>query len=333
MFIFDRKTIIFLAFWILLFTTAPYCYALSGTTTYTDVPALLKAMASKDTAIMQKAYNEPWKLEKSDIPALLKELDNDDPAIYAIATNMLGNLGREKKLGDMENDVIVALRDQLKSEHSFKRQGAAIGLTIMNPSFGGREMVPFLIEAVKEGTPEYESTAVTKLGSMGIEAKDAVPAIIEAMRRQPKEYHIIYYGALKRIGTPEALDVSKEFFRKIKLVRMYYSPFYYLAGNPWLNVFIILVFGILFWWSRVQCKKGNKIICWPLLIPVPFWGLWAVYTFMASGAVGFNFELLFLELYVQHGLLLVTLAGIIPWLLSLWRWRKMRAMPNVSKLS
>jgi hypothetical protein len=111
-------------------------------------------------------------------------------------------------------------------------------------------------------------------------------------------------------------------------VRMYYSPFYYLAGKPWLNVFIILVFGFLFGWSKIQHKKGSKISCWPLLIPMSFWGLWTVYTFMASGAVGFNFELLFLQFYVQHGLLIVTLAGIIPWLISLLLWWRKKKLNN-----
>jgi len=321
----------------ILLVTPPYCQALNRQT-FQDVPTLLKARVSKDPAIRTKAYHEPSQLDESDIPALLKELNNDDPDIHAIVMNMLGNLGLEKKLGGMENDVIAGLRNLLKSEHGFARQGAAISLTMMDRHSFGKEMVPFLVEAVKERSPRYELDAVRTLGQIGPDAKDAVPAIIEALKRQPERDRLSYYLALTFIGTPEALEASKGLIRKMMLLRQYSDTKGALSAKPWPNLIAALGFICLFWWSRWLRRAGGQVSCLPLLIPAAAWSLitiWAVlyrhyyYPLIAITANDAP-PPSFLILHVKYNtlfpklLILATMAGIIPWLISLWRWRKNR---------
>ena len=320
-FITNRKNGIFFILGILIFILSSHSSALNSTI-YPDVAALLKARASKDPAISKKAYAEPSNLGKTDVPALLKELNNDNPAIYAMATNMLGNLGREKKLGDMEKDVIAALRNLLKSEHGYARQGAAVGLTIMDPSLG-KELVPFLAEAVKEGRLEYEVTAVVMLEDIGPVAKDAVPAIIEALKRQQEQYRSLYYAALASIGTPEALEASKLYIQKRKLLKQYINtkgeyfdakgnltdPIGDLSTKPVPNITIALGFGCLFWRIRRLHRAGKQVIYLPLLIPIVAWSLgtiWAIFYNYHSPIVDMSSDApppLFTVLHVEYSAL------------------------------
>jgi len=328
----NRKNGMFYISLVFIFIASSYCYAWNRAI-YPDVAALLKARASKDPAISEKAYAEPSNLGKSDVPALFKELHNDDPAICAIAMHMLGSLGGEKKLGDMENDVIAALRNLLKSEHGSVRQGAALSLTMIDLHSFGKEMVPFLIEAIKEPLPEYELMAVSTFQDMGPDAKDAVPAIIEALKRRPKDYRPNYYYALTCIGTPEALEASKDYIRKRELVKQYANTEGALSTKRWLNLVIALGFVCLFWWSRRLRQTGKQIIYLPLLIPMAAWSLitiWSAlyyhYDYVLIGAPSSDapvplFPIFHLKYYalLPKLLILATLAGIIPWLLSVWR--------------
>ncbi|MBI4801471.1 MAG: hypothetical protein HY796_03000 [Elusimicrobia bacterium] len=97
----------------------------------------------------------------------------------------------------------------LKSEHKRIRHAAAVGLARIDPSLG-KELLPVLIEVVRnEG--EYKGVAVAIFGSMGPEAKDAVPAIIELINKTPESRYSSYREILKAIGTPEALEFSKHY--------------------------------------------------------------------------------------------------------------------------
>ena len=198
----NRKTMFF-AFWIFLLIMAPYCHALKGTI-YDNVPQLLKGMVSEDPKVSRKAYKDAQTLEKSDIPALFKELENENPAICAIAIDRLMRVIKNKE------ETTTVLKNLLKSERKVVRQGAAIGLMDIDPSLG-KELMPILIEAAKDGSPKwYEMAAIIALRGIGPEAKDAVPAIVEAMNRHP-DSAVVYRTTLRSIGTPEALEALKPY--------------------------------------------------------------------------------------------------------------------------
>ncbi|MBU2574759.1 MAG: hypothetical protein KKH28_11850 [Elusimicrobia bacterium] len=307
----NRKTIFF-AFWGLLLVTTSCCHALKGVT-YDNVPELLKGMASKNPNVYRKAYKDAQMLEKSDIPALFKELENENPTICAIAINMLVGTINDKE------ETTTALKNLLKSERKVVRQSAALRLTTIEPSLR-KELMPILVEAVKE-TPEYEIIAASLLGDIGPEAKDAVPAIIESMKRHPETLYT-YLAALRFIGTPEALEAIKPYeqekARRKKLIR----PVSMLADNRIGSFLITTAFLGLFLWSRARRKKGDRLICWPLLFPVFFWGIFALFPLMRDpffyGLYGFG---------TCIGLVIITLTALIPWLASLL-WRKKHTAPS-----
>ncbi|MBI4802245.1 MAG: hypothetical protein HY796_06940 [Elusimicrobia bacterium] len=309
----SNKKATFFTIWILFLVSTPCCYALKGTR-YDNVPALLKAMSSKDPKVSRKAYDDAQKLEKSDIPALFKELENEDPSICAIAIDRLVRTINEKE------ETITVLKNLLKSERKVVRQGAAIGLMDIDPSLG-KGLMPILIEAIKDGLPEwYEMKAVTALDHIGPEAKDAVPAIIEAMKRHP-DSGFVYRATLRFIGTPEALEATKPYERERARRKKLVKPISMFADSTIGSSLITAAFLGLFLWSRSRRKKGDKIICWPLLIPVFFWGIFVLDSLLDEPSMN---DPLLQGLYgfqIYIGLFIITLAGLIPWLAGLL-WRK-----------
>lgn len=344
--IIDRKNRIFFTFWILLFIIMPHCYAVTGT--YDNVPDLLKSRANANRN--SKIKYKPFNLDKSDIPALIKELKNNDPGICAEAARLLSGSTLKNKRGGMENDIIAALRNNLKSDNHLVRQSAAVSIVnidsplsvddefLINSSLS-KEMMPFLIEALEDETVGYASDALFIFRRMGHNAKEAVPAIIESMKRNPKS-RISYYMTLVSIGTPEALEVSKGYIKKREALKQYYDIRGELSTKPLPNIIVALVFVCLFWLSRRLRKAGKQITYLPLLIPMVAWSFIAICAILYNNLVSWIYTIfhtlpaidappsLFMMLYIKYHTLipgfltLATLAGIIPWLLSLWRLKK-----------
>jgi hypothetical protein len=317
----NKKTV-FSIFVALLLVIISYCQALKSEI-YHDVPTLLKEMSSKDSKVSQKAYDESQKLEKSDIPAILKELENEDPLICEMAIEMLA-----VAIKDKESETTV-LKNLLKSERNMVRIGAALRLVDIDPSLG-KELIPFLIEAVKEGTPRYEVTAISILRDIGPDARDAVPSIIESMKRHPKGWNAFYYTTLRFIGTPEALEAIKPYelekARRKKLVK----PISMLVDSTIGSFLMTAVFLGLFLWSRPRRKKGKKIIYWPLLIPMFFWGIFALTSLMDQPLMSDPFIQGLYGFQIYIGLFIITMVGLITWLVSLL-WRKKHTAPSAPK--
>ena len=342
----NKKTGIFFAFLILSFIMTPYyCYAVTGE--YDNVPDLLKSRvnANLNSKIKYKLFD----LDKSDIPALIKELKNNDPAICAEAARLLSGSTLKNKLGDMESDVITALRNNLGSDSHLVRQSAAVSIVDIDSPLGGvdeffidsslsKEMMPFLIEALKNGTPWHASDALLIFKRMGYNAKDAVPAIIESMKKD--KHRISYYSALVSIGTHEALKASKGYIKKLESLKQYAGIRGELSTKSLPNIIIALGFICLFLWSRRLCRAGKQIIYLPLLISMAAWSFIAVCAILYHNFYSLYYllfhtvpaidepPLFIMPFYIKYHTLapgfltLATLAGIIPWLLSLWWWRK-----------
>ncbi|MBI4802541.1 MAG: HEAT repeat domain-containing protein [Elusimicrobia bacterium] len=323
----NQKMTVFFSLGILLFVASPCCPAGAGATA--DVPAILNGFLSKDIAIGKKAADESWKLGESDVPALLKELENDDINIRMTAVHILANMGADtrKRLGGAEKEVVSALKNLLKSEHKRIRHAAAVGLARIDPSLG-KELLPVLIEVVQDGG-KYRLGAVQILDSMGSEAKDAVPTIIERINKTPKLEHSFYYEALKQIGTPEALEFSKHYVPENNIPYPVSSEQYlYISDKPLLNTFITLVFVFLFWWSRRRRRAGIKLIYWPLLIPVIVWGFNIALAIETSKDIGVPFGTIMISSFMWSVIMVATLLGIIPWLVSVLIWRKKHTAPG-----
>lgn len=197
------------------------------------------------------------------------------------------------------------------------RYTAAACLPLIDPS---TKTIPVLIEAVKDPAGRYPGNAALDLGSYGMEAKEAVPALIELMNKKGFSYFRLqpaseYAAALEQIGTPEAIAALAPLRKKEMLVGALAAPFAFLVFIPLLAPLTVLFFAWLFWWSRAQQKKGRKLIHQPLLIPILGW-IYISYVVMFE----LNKHGSFRQIYGANICLwlsvITTLAGLLPWCAS-----------------
>ena len=205
------------------------------------------------------------------------------------------------------------------------RYDAASYLTSIDTA--AKEAIPVLIEAVRDKTESSShNSPAGDLGSFGPAAKDAAPVLIELMNKKGYSYFWLhptseYANALKQIGTPEAIAALKPLRRKELLATVLLTPFAILSFIPALAPLTSLCFVCLFLWSRAQCRKGRKLVYWPLLIPILGWAYIAyevMFELNKYGSAGQPFgAIICLWLSV-----FTTLPGVIPWLAS---WLRVRA--------
>jgi len=158
----------------------------------------------------------------ADVPALVKQLRGDDPEARRAAAKALGEAGPEAKA------AVPALAAALKDPDLYVRRFAAQALGDIGPD--ARAAIPALNAVLKEGKDRREvlgaaATALGKigvsvtqlaatvkdtnqdpavrrkaadaLGAMGERARDAVPALLEALKARPA-------GAMPRDGDSRA---------------------------------------------------------------------------------------------------------------------------------
>ncbi|MBI4803595.1 MAG: HEAT repeat domain-containing protein [Elusimicrobia bacterium] len=247
--------------------------------------------------------------------ACLKNLEDKDPYIRMCAAIDIRHYGQEKD--DEQKEVISALKRHLYDTDKQVRYSAAGSLVDIDTT--SKEVLPILIEGLKD--EKEADTAALALRHFGPEAKDAVPIIIDLMKKEGISWflgypHSTYGDVLRDIGTPEALAAVAPLRRRELIADVFYAPFILLV-YPVYAPLISLCFAGLFWRSRAQYKRGRKIKYAPFLIPTLGWGSWGLY--MVNKDMDGYYNVLFL---VSWFLFLATLAGVIPWLVS---WLRARA--------
>lgn len=315
----------FFCFLVPFFVAAP-CFPEPADITDLD-PETIERLYWMPDVVQQSRYPLP-ELEESDAPAVFMELENKEPEIHIKAVYKLVYLSKHDKLGGREKEVIPALRNLLKSEYRSVRRVAAMGLVKIDPSLA-TELSPIFIEAIQNGTqPELRDLAV--LYSSNLRIKEAVPAIIELIKKQKPEFiptkNYKYYNLLQAIGTPEALEFS--YWPLWRVSGRFGTPLdEYILERTWPDFLFLSGFIYLFWRSRRARKSGIKISYRPLLITVFVWGLQTV------DAIGWTYHIDYPDLVVllinmvakltyfspgslPFALIVGTLAGIIPWLVS-----------------
>ncbi|MBI4801565.1 MAG: HEAT repeat domain-containing protein [Elusimicrobia bacterium] len=249
----------------------------------------------------------------------LKELEDKNPEVRYSAAIYLGLVGQESK-DDERKEVISALKRHLYDTDKFVRYSAAGALAGIDTSV--KEVLPILIEKLKDKDTKPD-TAALALRHFGPEAKEAVPIIIDLMKKEGIDYSwgtpISHYGdVLRDIGTPEALAAIEPLKRRELIANAFYAPFDLLL-QPVFALLTSLCFAGLFWRSRAQYKKGKKIKYMPLLIPALSWGCWGLYEAYEHYEHMDSFGgTVFIVCWF---LFFATLAGVIPWLASRLRGR------------
>lgn len=146
------------------------------------------------------------------VPALMKRIQDPDKYVRYAAVEALESV-------EADGTIVLALTEALKDTYKNTRMAAARALT----RFGAAAVsaVPALTELLKDTDKYVRAAVVEALGRIGIGATSAVPTLITMLTDTEKlagEYPYviekpmgdIVANALKRIGTPEALDALQE---------------------------------------------------------------------------------------------------------------------------
>jgi hypothetical protein len=258
---------------------------------------------------------------ENDVSVALEELGNANAAIRERAAGKILVFFHEDKLGEKRDDAILGLKYHLKDPEKRVRHETATTLALIDSS---TEAIPVLIEMLREGGTAA-GRAAQSLGRIGEAANSAVPALIETMKTK-SEFKNWFVFALEDIGTPEALEAIKPYKQNLERRKKLVKPISMIANSLIGSSLMILSFVGLYWWNRVRRRKWDKIISWSLLVPVPFWGLcvYDVFYVRSHPPVITSFDL---EFYFYVLLFIMTLTGIIPWLLSLL-WGRWQAGPT-----
>ena len=146
------------------------------------IKALIKALKDKDFLICEhvaKALGKIGPEAKEAVPILIKTLkDKDDwkkEEVRYSAAEALGKIGPEAKA------AVSALTDALKDKDSEVREYAAEALAFIDPN--ARADVLELIKAMRYTKDIYDRKKIARtLGTIGPEAKIAIPILIETLK-------------------------------------------------------------------------------------------------------------------------------------------------------
>lgn len=163
------------------------------------VPQLRKLLEDRKVMTVSAAAIALWKIEKYEpsIGVLGELVQSYDDRWSADA---LGDIGPEAK------DAIPALLKGVQSRDEYLRDSAARALWRINRH---EAAIPALIQRLREAQPIARSYAAKSLGAIGRDAKQAVPALTEALRDQDADVRHFARLALKKID-PEAAAKALE---------------------------------------------------------------------------------------------------------------------------
>ena len=91
---------------------------------------------------------------------------------------------------------ISKLIDDLKNNDARVRFWAAASIGY----FEAKEAVPALIEALKDSNPGVSYRAAEALGDIGPDAKESIPALVEALKESDTDLRFWAASAMRKIG-------------------------------------------------------------------------------------------------------------------------------------
>jgi len=141
------------------------------------VPALLLALQDPEREVRRRAAQAFGRILESDakiINALKVTLDDPTPAVRGAAAEALGRIGPNARA------AVQSLHQRLGDSDTGVRIDAARALWQIEDNT--EQVVPVLIEALKDGTVGWQVPLV--LAAMGPKAGQAVPGLIEALKRE-----------------------------------------------------------------------------------------------------------------------------------------------------
>jgi len=122
---------------------------------------------------------------------LVRALSDEDETVGFAAGNSLRNAG--------QNTILPVLGDLLHSQNDRLRWNAAVFLNEWGPD-EAKKTVPVLIQALlRHSSRRFRAKAAVLLGQLGPEAKEAIPALTQALQDQDATVREAAAEALKKI--------------------------------------------------------------------------------------------------------------------------------------
>jgi len=163
-------------------------------------------------------------LIEEEIVRIVPDLNSEDPLKRVNAVIRLGSLGESarnyvpdlrERLGDgvkiirknaarsimkilPPGESFNVLRDALKEKSQEMRSSAVSGLGELKIA-DTTEIIELVIKALKDSSPLVRSSAVRCIGTFGVDAEQAVPALIKLLKDSESSVRILSVNALERI--------------------------------------------------------------------------------------------------------------------------------------
>jgi HEAT repeat protein len=144
----------------------------------------LKDPSRDARAVAAEVIGDMGPAARAALPALQEAMKDPDPNVRCFAMTAFNEVGRTEA-------ELVVVREVLRSDDD-QRHCILLGLG-RNPA-----AAPVLVEALKDHEPWIRSTAAQSLGSIGPEAKDAIPALTQALQ-DPDQTVVHFAGAALRL--------------------------------------------------------------------------------------------------------------------------------------
>jgi HEAT repeat protein len=192
------------------------------------MPALIDAAKDKDPKIRFAAVEGLGLLGPAAVPTLVETLNDQDDHVRGRVTGVLGDMGPQAKV------AVPAMLQSLRDSDEMTRVWVAIEIIRIDPSTKnsalitvkklsdspnnsirdlaaealkefGAEAVPALTKRLRDSNIDVRIQTANSLSALGIDAKDAVPALIEVLQsdQQDANFLIAVADTISSIG-PDA---------------------------------------------------------------------------------------------------------------------------------
>ena len=186
------------------------------------IEPLLEALTSPDVALRCVAGYGFTPLGSAAVAPLLDLVDGASPELLAAIADILGDIGRDAV------DALPVLTQLLRHQEPRVRQYAAEAIGTVGQA--SAEAPAQLVDALGDDDAlvrQYAAVSVARLGPRA----GSLPGVVDALKQNLVHGHHHVRGwsieALRRLGTPEALDAALNY---LMTARWDYAPW---SGEPW----------------------------------------------------------------------------------------------------
>ncbi|MGB8169084.1 MAG: HEAT repeat domain-containing protein, partial [Chthoniobacteraceae bacterium] len=166
---------------------------------------LVEQLSARENAVRREAATQIAKLgtgAKPALPALIKALSDSDKQVWSIAIGAIASLGPDAA------EAVPTLLETIDSRKNRGGRDRDRRQLLMRSAYAltriGAAAKPPLLEALKSEDSMARAGAARALGGMGATAKEAIPGLVENLRRDQPDERRETIDALGLIGAEAA---------------------------------------------------------------------------------------------------------------------------------